>query len=172
MDSEFDIMNKPYFKLTFFVFLIMLSISMSGCSSFAKKSGSACGIPLEDNAVEFEKLWTDQKLKDAFCEYWTLRYSGSLQETYELEAPLFRDKVSIEKYEIYVKRTVNNDLVKLVVNGVGGDPDAISHVDSNFYLKTKSGEEISSSIRDKWIQVDGKWFHAMRDPFFFPISYE
>lgn len=158
-----------YFKLTLLFFYIIFSGTISGCSTW-NYSPPRCDINI-DYAMA-ESLWADQKLKDTFCEYWTLRYNGNTPKTYSMEAPQFQDQIPIEKYELYVRRTKNNTLEKIVINDVAKETSDLTHIDCNFFLKTKSGKDISSSIRDKWINVDGKWFHAMRDPVFFPIVYE
>ncbi|MDA3894689.1 MAG: hypothetical protein PF482_00935 [Desulfobacteraceae bacterium] len=167
-------MRISYFKLTLLFFYITFPVIISGCSTHASLGGpspSRCGITI-DYAEDTENQWPDQKLEDAFCKYWTLRYTGNIQQTYSMEAPQFKDQVSIEKYELYVRRTKNNTLEKIVINDVGKKSSDLTHIDCNFFLKTKSDNGPSSSIRDKWIRIEGEWFHAMRDPFFFPIVYE
>ena len=119
-----------------------------------------------------ESIWADQKQQEAFCKYWTLRFDGKNDKTYIMEAPKFREQATIEKYMLYVKRTKNNVLKRIVINGSGRDDNDLFYVDCKLHLKTKSGDEIVNSIRDKWIKVEGKWYHAIRDPFFFPIKYE
>ena len=172
------VLKKVCFTLTCLVICFIFTGIVPGCSTFGLKDmEQSCRIKIE-YAPELatskgkEAIWADRKLEETFCEYWTLRFEGNLEKTYALEAPLFRKQVTIDDYELYVKRTKENVLDKIVIDGAGKTNEMICFLDCDFYMKTKKEQLVQNTIRDKWIQNDGQWYHALRDPLFFPIKYE
>ena len=166
-------LKKVCFTLTH-IFCYFIIISLAGCSflNLNDMSSPPCGISIEyapDLAPNEgqETIWADPKQQEEFCKYWTLRFDGENDKTYVMEAPKFREQATIEKYMLYVKRTKNNVLKRIVINGSGRDDNDLFYVDSNLHLKTKSGDEIVNSIRDKWIEVEGKWYSRNTRPVFF-----
>ena len=167
-------MKKYSFKLTYLAFYFMFIGILSGCASKSlNDSQQSCRMPIVYAPdVKSETIWTDRKLEDTFCRYWNLRFEGKISQTYAMEAPQFREQFTIDQYANYVKRTKENILKKMTIKGAGKDKNSITYLDYDLVIIARKNKEMSSSIRDKWIQVDGNWFHAIRDPFFFPITYK
>ncbi|MDA3896920.1 MAG: hypothetical protein PF482_12335 [Desulfobacteraceae bacterium] len=164
-------MKISCFKLTNIVCCFIFFAIVAGCSTF--NSLRSCRINIDyAQDMDSKMIWPDTHLQNTFCKYWSLRYDGNIKKTYDMEAPQFQNQVTFEQYGHYVKRTSDNVLNKLLINGSGKEGENTTYFECNFYMKTSSGKDISGYIKDKWIQVDGEWVHALKDPLFFPIDYE
>lgn len=163
-------MIKSCFKLTKFICCISVLGIISGCAILSDLKPCRITIDYAPDA-DSKTIWPDADFQNEFCKYWTLRYDGNIEKTYAMEAPQFREQVTMMQYESYVKRTKDNALQKISINGSEKDGDNKTYFDCNFHLKTQSEKDILTYIRDNWILIDGDWFHALRDPLFFPIEY-
>ena len=89
-----------------------------------------------------------------------------------MEAPKFRENHKEDQYRIYVKRTpiytwLNAELDSLTENEKG-----VIFMSGTWTLKDGADTVINSGLRDRWIKEnDGKWYHALYNPLFFPINY-
>ena len=132
---------------------------------------NVCGDSLSyADDVNVDKIWPDQKLKKQFCKYWTLRYKNKNEESYALEAPLFREKTEYEQYSVYVQHTSKMKLIDMELKSINRKDD-FALINFVLYLKNANNENVTSSIIDEWLVEDGKWYHAISDPFFFPKDF-
>ncbi|MDZ7833057.1 MAG: hypothetical protein U5L07_15015 [Desulfobacterales bacterium] len=164
-----------HFYLTGAVVLVTMCLFSSGCTLFTNEKLSA-----RDNKPEFElnitnpdSLELPPQLYDQFKAYWKLRYTDEFKAAYAMETPDFRDKVSFEKYRLYIERTSEQQLLELeLVRMEQRESDLAEQVidiEGKFYLKKKTSEKrIQTHLPDRWVRIDGKWFHVARNKLIFP----
>lgn len=167
------------FYLTGAVCLFIMLMLFAGCASNqnkpAAKSASAAEFQLNiTNPLELE--WP-RGLRKEFVRYWTLRYTDAFEAAYAMEAPEFRKKVGFDQYKLYVGRTSSQDLLEIQLTKMDESEtfsgDTMIDVGCRFHLKRKKGETVKSYVEDRWIQIEGVWFHALRNALLFPdVKYE
>ncbi len=121
----------------------------------------------QDAAKEGERFWPDEDLAERFERYWTLRFAGLWREDFELEAPYFREMVEPNKYELYLHKARRKEPVKIELRRLEKVTEHLVAI--GFYLELRGKGEPDRRIfmKDRWVMAGDRWFHVMRDPFFF-----
>lgn len=113
-------------------------------------------------------LWPDEQLPQIFAHYWWLRFQGKTKKMFSLEAPYFQEMVNLEKYHNYVKGAANNELIDVQVIDIKGKSEYLYEVPCRLKFKTPNGIVEENDKLDRWVKVDGKWYHVLRNKLIFP----
>jgi len=113
--------------------------------------------------------WPDSQIEDVFGEYWGYRSSGDAINVLKLEAPYVKVMVDIERYTEFIKagKKKNWNAVRI---------DKIELIDQNlirigFTAEIKEDASIRVRevyFRDRWVLMNGRWYHAFDDPIINP----
>ena len=115
-------------------------------------------------------FWPDKDLKNAFIDYWSLRYSPQWPEAFEKEAPYFQEIVGRKGYENVIKGTVNSRLEKLEIQSIQKVTEYYYEVRFLLVIKNQKGEVHSVFQTDRWVYANRSWYHAIKDTFLFPTA--
>jgi len=115
-----------------------------------------------------EVFWPDKGLKKAFAEYWNLRYSKFWKNCYEKEAPYFQEMVSRSRYENVVKTTHLNSIVNIEVRSIQKITSTFYEIQISLHVIGSNTEKKEILVTDRWVYVEGNWYHVIRDMFIFP----
>jgi hypothetical protein len=124
----------------------------------------------KDAGAQLEKQWPDQGLKKAFSRYWGLRFAGMVEDAYALEAPYFQEMVPMGRYKLVAEGTRKNKLVEMEVRAVSKQTDHFFEIQCLSRFKAPDGRIKEVHIVDRWVDVDGTWFHVLKDPMVFPAA--
>lgn len=91
-------------------------------------------------------------LGEAFVEYWHYRSSRLYNKSYAFELPYYRYLHSLEEYTQY-NNAANADFM-ITMNKIELIQDNIAKIT---YLYQKN--DYTQTLQDKWIFVDGRWYH-------------
>lgn len=146
-------------------------MSISACSSAEQEIGKAeSAVDLEyDDSLDSEALWPDLDLKGRFITYWSKRFStDSAKELMPFEAPHFQKMISMARYQAYLENFPGGELSKIKLY----EPNELTEYYFEFpitvhYTHTR-GDKKTFDMKDRWVKVDGVWYHLLRDPLFFP----
>jgi len=116
-----------------------------------------------------EQLWPDPLLKRAFAHYWGNRFSGTPKEGFALEAPYFQEMVSEDFYRRYVQNAVQNKLISINLLGLDKEGEQLCALNCKMLIELPNGNKEEVSIKDRWVFAGERWYHVIRDQFFFPL---
>lgn len=157
-DRIITIMFFLNFRYVFVINTIML-LSI-GCATAPTKT-----VQIVYNRGIAEGFWQDEILEDKFKEYWFNRFSGEVEDNYNSESPYFQEMVSLGKYRSYVQNARRSVLVRMEIAGIEKISDYLIKIECNAVL-VRDGKQIEVSMADRWVNVDGKWYHVIKDPLF------
>lgn len=157
-------------SLHYIVAVLLLSVFLCpGCAVHSTFQGLHARViyspELGNNADE---LWPDAELKDLFSYYWALRFEGPCRKLFLLEADYVREMINEKRYNNFVKRAFTRELVDIVVVRIEQKHQFLYHIYCILHLKDEREAIQKVSIRDRWVKVENRWCHALRDPFMFP----
>ncbi len=164
-------MNKR--KLNRFKWLVRTFVVVGLLSSCATSSYK---LPLTYSPQVHELLaggghfWPSKQFKDAFVDYWTLRYSGKLEKAYEKEAPYFQNLVPYARYRSVFMNMSKTQLLDAQVLSVEKVRDCFYQIGVNFKINSADGEVTTVYLKDEWVYVGTSWYHVIRDGILFPSA--
>lgn len=152
--------------------LALILLFLSGCAlkdTESSRQFHGADFDLECAAEDQDKCsWPDKDLPRRFVRYWSLRYTGPLQDLFAMEAPFFQYVVpqerynnffrsgfdlSVDKIRIYSVKEINKNLADVVMQ--------VEHLDS-------SGRSKTMSYQDRWVLVEDEWYHVVQNSLVFP----
>ena len=155
MDQMFLLKYKYYFAI-----LLCISLAMStGCAMAPDKMVDMAYV--QENIVS---QWPDNKLENQFRTYWSKRFTGPVEDGYNMENPYFREMVSLGKYRRYVQNATKNRLLKMEIREIERVSDYMVKVECAALIQSSDGKPEEVMMADRWIFVDQKWWHVIRDP--------
>jgi hypothetical protein len=112
------------------------------------------------NAVKKE---SDEKILKTRAEaYWDYKVRREFDRSYEFEDPFFRKNVSMKRYiqSIPMGRMTwtNAEVERIAVDGDKADIDMKVAVSIGITSKRSIDQDVK--ITDKWVKVDGIWYHV------------
>jgi hypothetical protein len=153
------------------VVAVLMCLWAAGCASVGPKPAIEATVTYSNDAgPQPEKLWPDAGLKEAFSHYWGLRYAGMVEEAFALEAPYFQEMVPIDRYKLLADGTRKNKLIEMEVDAVKKQTDQFFEIHCRSRFKAPDGSLKEAYLVDRWVDVDGTWFHVLRDPVVFPAA--
>ena len=103
------------------------------------------------------------KVRDRINEYWQYKIKGDIEKAYQCELPTFREKVSVLVYANHFRtfRYLDAEVQDIEVKG----REANSKVKLTYVvaLKIISGKKLSRSVDEKWVNIEGTWYHMPED---------
>jgi hypothetical protein len=130
-----------------------------GCSASVNKN---VPIVYPQNA-EFGG-WPDKDLENRFQEYWFNRFAGRVEDNYRMETPYFREVIGFERYNNYVRHAVINKLVNVEIQKITKETDFLIGITCVMRTQPASGgRPFDTRIVDKWLFIDKKWYHVLKD---------
>lgn len=162
--------------------IILTAASLTGCTKKEeeKKAPEKKAAPIEKKPLANisyddilgetpEEVWPDEALKDAFARYWGNRFSGTAKEGFKMEAPHFQDLVSEGHYTRFTRNAAINDLRAVRILGIDDEGEYLRVIKCKLILELPDGQKSEAGIRDRWVFVGDRWYHLIKDPFFFPL---
>lgn len=116
-----------------------------------------------------ESVWPDKKLEERFREYWYRRFAGDIDGVWKLEAPHFQFMAQRHLYDNYLSSSGVQFPLLVHVFEITSLGNHVYNVRVRMDL-TRAGQERSVSMNDRWVKVQGDWYHVIRDPLVFPFS--
>jgi hypothetical protein len=115
---------------------------------------------------ETVKEKTDEEaLRERVMAYWDYKIKGEFDKSYEYEDPLFRKKTGLVSYI----RSFRPEVVKwksVRIEKIAKEDDLATinlNVRTKVTLPQIKGVENNSEIKDKWVRVDGIWYHVSEE---------
>jgi hypothetical protein len=100
-------------------------------------------------------------LRERVKTYWEYKINQEFDKSYEFEAPIYRKKVNLVNYI----RGFNINLVRwngAMIDNIKVESDS-AMIDMNLRVKVNlpgiKTNEYNSLIKEKWVKVDGMWYH-------------
>lgn len=147
------------------------SLLIGGCATFGGKSVPKAQVTFsKESGLTPIQMLPEESLLRAFSRYWGLRFAGQTDEAFALEAPYFQEMVGIKRYRLFVQGTGKNELIEIQVRSVERKTDHFFEIQCRPRFKTPEGEIKEIYIVDRWVDVDGTWFHVLRDSVVFPAA--
>ena len=120
------------------------------------------------DSEENEPHWPDTTLEKRFANYWFLRFQGSVEQGFALEAPHVKELIPLRKYRMYVQGAALNKLIEVRVLKIRKLSDHLIEVPLRLHFLDKGGKATTTDRVDRWVRVDGQWYHVLRNKVLFP----
>ncbi len=117
-----------------------------------------------------EAFWPSDALKYSFIDYWTLRYSNDRENSFEKEAPFFREIVGRTRYENIIRATAINTLENLEIISIQRVNEYYYEIKITQRIRNAKGEVLVLHIIDRWVYAGQNWYHVTREPLIFPAA--
>lgn len=116
-----------------------------------------------------EKIsWPEPDLAQAFEKYWSAFAREDMDACLEMEAPHFRFVVDRERYVNYFDIVTKGEVTKVEILEPHARTPFFAEVPIWLIKRTPSGEVVRIGMKDRWVKVQGRWYHVIRDPLVFP----
>lgn len=112
--------------------------------------------------------WPDPSLKKEFFEYWEIRFNGDTVNLFTKEAPHLQEMIAFQRYHDYMVGAGRNTLNAMEIVDLQSKKEFYKVIKMNLKFTMLNGSENETYIEDKWVKVDGKWYHLFSDRFLFP----
>jgi hypothetical protein len=110
--------------------------------------------------------WPDKTLEKQFRTYWAQRFTGSLEAGYAMENPYFREMVPFGKYRTFYQNAFKSRLLKMEIQRIEQVSDYLVKIDCTASIQSGDDKPADVMLADRWVYVDQKWWHVVRDPTF------
>ena len=104
-------------------------------------------------------------LKERVTAYWTYKVRGDFERAYKFEYPLYRKKVTLERYlQRHNAPFIKYNGFEIVKMQQGGDGSFNVKLKVNVSLKAPGSKSFlhDTFLMEKWMKTDGQWFHVPR----------
>ena len=125
--------------------------------------GCASKVTFTDVSASLHPMNSEEKeLIQRFEEYWHARVNGQYNQSYKLELPYQQYTVDFDKYRKTLGLYRNSKVLLL----------EIKYPQKNVAIITRKMEGKNGSWikKDKWIYVDGSWYHKYYQTIFPPLD--
>lgn len=112
--------------------------------------------------------WPNAALAQAFIDYWKFFIDGNHEGAYAAEAPHFRFLYGEDRYSPYFFGATKSGIYEVQAMDPVLKGDFCAEIPIYVMKKLANGEITRFGMRDRWIQVQGRWYHLLRDPIAFP----
>jgi len=147
---------------------------MAVCGGCAHKAPAKLTIPVtyaEKGKAEGH-FWPDPSLKSVFERYWAARLQGDSDTAFEMEAPYFQEMIPKGLYKNYVKNARNNEWLGMELVNLIQDPAYFVELSMRLTYKGRKMRPGTVFMKDRWVEVEGQWYHVLRDRLIFPAVSE
>jgi len=162
---------KKNIILTLFICVVL---SFAGClknKEDKKQQDIPSGAKLiysKDMSITPESFWHNKQFKDAFANYWLLRFTKKIDAAFKLEAPYFQEMANFQRYRTFMEG-VKDDLVEIELKDRIQVTERFVVIKCIIRLNTNSAEGIKNvPIVDYWVYAGEKWYHVLIDKLIFP----
>lgn len=153
------------------VLLIAGSLALTGCGHIKQQGEQGLA---RDSKIAYvngqDFAWPQSELKEKFASYWEMRFQGTVEEIYEMEAPYFQELVPFGKYRNYVKGTQRNTLQGIKIFEIRQITDSYAEISMRLQFEQEGGKQETSDRKDRWVKAGDTWYHVIRDPIIFPSA--
>lgn len=116
-----------------------------------------------------EKIsWPEPELGQAFEKYWNAFAREDMDACLEMEAPHFRFVVDRGRYLNYFNIVSKGDVTRVEILEPLARAPFFAEVPMWLIKTSPSGEAVRIGMKDRWVKVQGRWYHVIRDPLVFP----
>ncbi len=157
--------NAASIALTFI--LIATIAFVDGCASLPEGVSEVTVLYSPEMNIDPGEYWPDSKLEKKFIRYWSLRFGGAWEEAYAMEAPYFQTMIAPRHYKLYLANVKKLELKELRLKKMSRSGKDLYLIDCVMKIRKVNGMIGKTRFRDRWILVDGKWLHVVKDPVFF-----
>ncbi len=85
-----------------------------------------------------------------------------------MEAPHFRFVVDRDRYAHYVEIVAKGKVTAVEILDPMLRTSFFVEVPMWMHKVSPSGESLRIGMKDRWVKVNGRWYHLIRDPLAFP----
>lgn len=157
----------PYCALLVLVF----SWVFFGCATTTtldKEPGHRLEIIYPDQ-LDARSFWPEESLEQVFAGYWTKRFAkADPEELMALEAPHFQEMVALQRYQAFMQNLPQGSIQEIEIASAMQVTEHLFVISMRISYICSKGEQRAFSLRDRWVQVQEKWYHLLRDPMIFP----
>ena len=121
-------------------------------------------IHFEDVSIQATQV-TKRKLVDAFSKYWHYRINGQLKQSYRYELPYQRYTTDFKEYKALIVPYGKN--TKIVLRKI----ETTTPNTAIITREVRTGKNVFYG-KDKWILVNGRWYHKFFQNVFPPQTEE
>ncbi len=157
---------KNIVSIAMAVVLIATIALVNGCMYLKGISEVSVLYPPEMNSNPGE-YWPDSELENNFIRYWSLRFGGAWEEAFGMEAPYFQKIIAPLRYRQYLINTTKLELKEIRLMEMSRSGKTLFLIDCEMEIRKLDGKINKTRFRDRWILVDGRWYHVVKDHIFF-----
>lgn len=141
------------------LFLILIMLMLNACQTV---QNSEQNIELKSVVFVTEDK-PESELKSRIKEYWSNFLERKWDKNYLMESPSNRKKFNSKAYSIYFNGGWPSDKVEIInINPISENNYWVTVKISMNHLVT--GEKKRVGKTEKWIKVNGIWYHHLEDP--------
>jgi len=159
------IKSDRMFLLKYIYYFAMVTVTLLtlsvGCATLPDKLVDV--VYVQENGGS---QWPDKKLEKQFRTYWSKRFAGPVEDGYNMENPYFRELVPLGKYRNYVHNALKSKLTKVEIQRVEQVSDYMVKIDCTVLIQSGDDKPTEVMMADRWVYVEEKWCHVIRDPVF------
>jgi hypothetical protein len=122
----------------------------------------------EGGGKEAKALWPDRHLKNRFAHYWDLRLKGRSDKTFAMEAPHVQFILPQKRYDTYIKNLAVNELIHTEILNISKTDQYLYEIEFNLHLLVRDQNQKQFFYRERWVNVEDKWYHVLQDRLIFP----
>jgi hypothetical protein len=140
------------------------------CGGCALKEQARLNMPVTypEKTQARNAFWPAPSLEATFEQYWAARLSGDWETAFGMEAPYFQEIVPRPLYSNYVKNAINNEWLGMELLNLERNPEYFVALTMRLTYKSRRGRDGTVTLKDRWVEVNGRWYHVLRDRFIFP----
>lgn len=112
-------------------------------------------------------LGPGSELAGLFEKYWYLRFNSQTSEAFAMEAPHFQMMIHEDYYGGVYKRTGLNELLEIEIRSVTSETEFLLVLNCVLRFRDSTGKLQEVNVNDRWVQVEGRWYHLIQDQFVF-----
>ncbi len=149
------------------VFFWLLLGSATG-RALDKEAGSDVNINYPDQ-LDARSFWPEKSLEHVFATYWSKRFAKvDPEKLMALEAPHFQEMVPLERYRNFMQHLPRGSIQEIEIVHSVQVTKYLFEMSMRIRYIGADDQQRSFSLRDRWVQVHGMWYHLLRDPLIFP----
>jgi hypothetical protein len=113
-------------------------------------------------------FWPDDALEKVFLSYWNARLSWNWEEARKMEAPYFQEMTPPSRYKVYLTAGRRNQVKEIGLLQFNWEDEQLCTISTVLQIQQNDGKIKEVHLSDYWVKAGSKWYHVIKDSFFFP----
>jgi len=130
---------------------------LAGCAQLGPRVVLDKGISFKGN----------ESLQQAFRLYWGLRSKGDFEQAFKMEAPYVQEMVALGMYHNYIRLFSKARPKAIHIYRMESEETFFVTLDCRAVYQV-NGNEKTRDFQDRWVSVEGKWYHVLKNRLMFP----